>query len=264
MGKSKYTIETVNNIFESHGCQLLSNIYINNRQKLDFICKCGNKSQIVLSQFLKVPQCNQCGFKQMAKSRTNSQEKIESFARLHNCTILSKYSWSHGKIEFKCVCGNITNKYYSDFYKRPFCQKCGHKKCIVAMTKKTKRTDIEDYKKELRFKKNLLSQLRAMKNTKKSFKTTINKLGYDSIAFNQHLEKFKNESNKNEKMVIDHIFPVIAFLRKGIYDLKIINHLSNIQLITDIENRKKGQKYDHDKFEEWLKQFDEQRKETHA
>ena len=42
IGLRKKTIDEVRKILSSYECSLLSKEYINNRQKLDIECKCGN------------------------------------------------------------------------------------------------------------------------------------------------------------------------------------------------------------------------------
>lgn len=77
-------------------------------------------------------------------------------------------------------------------------------------------------------------------------------LGYSVYDLARHLNiKFK--SNLKD-MEIDHIFPVQAFVDYGITDLKIINSLDNLQLLTRKENGASGKWYYYDKvkFEEWL------------
>jgi len=45
------------------------------------------------------------------------------------------------------------------------------------------------------------------------------------------------------KWEIDHIKPIIAFVREGVEDLSIINALSNLQPLWVYENRSKQGKY---------------------
>lgn len=262
MGTYKYNIQNLKDMFNENGCVLLSNNYINNMEKLDFICKCGQYAKISVNNFRKVKQCKICSYKNMAKNKTKTQQEVAQIVASNNCKLISEYTHINNLIEFECNCKRIAKKTLSAFKKHPYCQECGQNKCVTAMNKAIKRQDIEQYKYELKLKKSILAKLRNLSTTTKPKKSAMYEFGYDAKTFQEHLKQFKKSDQ--EKMVIDHIFPFIAFMRKGIYDLKIINHLSNIQLLTDTENRKKGQKYDNQKFEEWLKQFDEQRKETHA
>jgi uncharacterized protein YlaI len=52
-----YRYEDVAKIFEENNCVLLSKEYINQYKKIDYICECGNKSQITLKNFIKGRRC---------------------------------------------------------------------------------------------------------------------------------------------------------------------------------------------------------------
>lgn len=71
-GKNKYKYKEVKKIFEDEGCILLTKKYINNSQLLDYICSCGNKSSISLTNFLAGHRCNICG--QQKRIETNLQK----------------------------------------------------------------------------------------------------------------------------------------------------------------------------------------------
>jgi hypothetical protein len=72
-------------------------------------------------------------------------------------------------------------------------------------------------------------------------------LGYTRKELKEHLEKqFTPEMNwQNHGGVwhVDHIIPVIYFVRNGITDLKVINALSNLRPLDKFENLSKGAKY---------------------
>jgi hypothetical protein len=58
---------------------------------------------------------------------------------------------------------------------------------------------------------------------------------------------------KDQKWHLDHIFPIAAFVRCGIFDIKLINSLDNLQPLTRAENISKSDNYDSDAFVIWLK-----------
>jgi len=58
--RNRYTIEDIRALFDKKGCKLISTKYKNNKQKLDYICDKGHKSQIILSNLLKGVGCAQC------------------------------------------------------------------------------------------------------------------------------------------------------------------------------------------------------------
>jgi len=55
--KNRYTYEYIKSYFEQHGCKLLSEIYINNNTKLEYICVCGTTSWIPFRQFQAGQRC---------------------------------------------------------------------------------------------------------------------------------------------------------------------------------------------------------------
>lgn len=52
---------------------------------------------------------------------------------------------------------------------------------------------------------------------------------------------------------IDHIYPVWAFDAAGIKDIKLINALDNLQVISNTENHKKIYKFNPIQFVNWIK-----------
>jgi hypothetical protein len=88
--------------------------------------------------------------------------------------------------------------------------------------------------------------------TKKEYRTTV-LLGYTPRQLQEHIQNHPNwNSVKDGDWHLDHIFPIIAFLKKGIKDLKIINCLSNLRPISEEENCSKNDKYDQEEFDHWL------------
>ncbi len=54
---------------------------------------------------------------------------------------------------------------------------------------------------------------------------------------------------------LDHIFPVKAFVERGITDISLICCLKNLQPLSSEENMVKGDRYDSAAFEQWLADF---------
>jgi hypothetical protein len=82
-------------------------------------------------------------------------------------------------------------------------------------------------------------------------------LGYTAKDLQRYIESHPNwEKVKDTNWHLDHIFPVKAFVEKGISDVKIINSLENLQPLTQRENNIKRDNYDIAEFEAWLKKKD--------
>jgi hypothetical protein len=60
----RYSHTEVKEIFKIRNCELLSSEYVNNRQKLDYICECKNQAIITLHEFLDDGQrCQKCAIR---------------------------------------------------------------------------------------------------------------------------------------------------------------------------------------------------------
>lgn len=57
---------------------------------------------------------------------------------------------------------------------------------------------------------------------------------------------------KDKKWMIDHVFPVVAFVDYNILDLECINALDNLQPLTAKDNCRKWHFYDKHAFEKYL------------
>ncbi len=64
----RLTIEQVRKEFELQGCSLLSGVYVDNRTKLIFLCRCGREGVAALVNFRQYPNCRACGIEKKAGS----------------------------------------------------------------------------------------------------------------------------------------------------------------------------------------------------
>jgi len=62
----RYTYNEVRDIFIKRKCILLTTDYSGCRQKLDFMCSCGNLSSTTLTNFLRGKGCYSCGVKKIS------------------------------------------------------------------------------------------------------------------------------------------------------------------------------------------------------
>jgi hypothetical protein len=78
-------------------------------------------------------------------------------------------------------------------------------------------------------------------------------LGYTTVELREHITSHPNwEMVKDGDWHLDHILPITAFVKHGIFDLKIINHLENLRPLGAWENMSKHDKYDPDEFRRWV------------
>ena len=84
-------------------------------------------------------------------------------------------------------------------------------------------------------------------------KRTLDLLGYTPQQLQEYILNHPNFTACNgEEWHVDHIFPIKAFLDYGIYDLRIINSLANLQPLPGYDNLSKGSDYNEAEFIDWL------------
>lgn len=57
----------VQNFFKENGCTLLSDTYTNGKEKLHYICECGNEAYIAFSKFKIGQRCYQCKLRKISE-----------------------------------------------------------------------------------------------------------------------------------------------------------------------------------------------------
>lgn len=236
----KLTQKHVEEIFTNSGCELLCK-YVNSRTKLVYRCLCGNISTIRLNDFRRGRRCG-CGNKRNGDRYRMSIEEIQRIFAEQGCILLSKtYENNHVPVDYICKCGRQSRISVASFQAGRRCFECGKEKNRKPWTKIKNR-----YKCMLRI---VLKSTGRKKNAK-----TFDMLGYGPKELWEHIESHPNWSKvKDVKWHIDHIFPITAFLNNNILDVKLINSLDNLQPLTEEENIRKRNKYDKEKFRNYLK-----------
>lgn len=115
----------------------------------------------------------------------------------------------------------------------------GRKKNYLSAEERLVRTKTRDACK--RMLRRILTMARIRKDA-----TTEAMLGYSKKELREHLEKQFTDGMSwldRNSFHIDHIKPVAVFFKEGINDPKVINALSNLQVLTPQENRAKASKY---------------------
>lgn len=134
----------------------------------------------------------------------------------------------------------------------PICNKTFVPKTTTKQ-KYCKRSCFTNFRK--RMDKALRRSLQAMGDEKRGRKS-YELLGYSPHQLLERLQQFEGWSYLQRKeWHLDHIFPVKAFIDRGINEVRLICHLENLQPILSGENAKKGSKYDKPAFEEWLHKY---------
>ncbi|PET65156.1 hypothetical protein CN514_12360 [Bacillus sp. AFS001701] len=142
-------IEEIKRYVEKHtNCKLVSTEYKSNREKLDFICECGNPFQKSFEKFKGRNEilCKTCGRLKQMEARKLTFETVFKFVDENsNCVLISKeYKNAHTKLEFLCSCGKKFKKTFDKFMSRNQrqCKKCGYHNISIIKT-----LNFEDVKK---------------------------------------------------------------------------------------------------------------------
>lgn len=244
--------------FANHGYILLEPTYNNTTVSMQYQCHCGNISKISLSNLEKDDKCMGCI--KCAGREKYTIDYVREFFKKHDCELLStEYINSKTPLQFRCQCGNIGRINFNNFH-RPSRHKCC-RECWKKTFSKEKHYNWNPDRQFLKLKQSfhrrcctLLWNALQQTGMKKTAKTK-EMLGYTTEELRIHLMNHPNwEFCRNKKWDIDHVFPVSAFFREGILDHKIINSLDNLQPLPKVENLSKADKYDHNKFIDWLAQ----------
>jgi hypothetical protein len=132
---AKYTIEQIVEIFAQQSCKLLSTEYKTVHDKLDYQCSCGSISKISLSSFLSGCRCKKCGDKKKGNNVKYSYAQVQKIFQDQSCELLSKeYKNAREKLDYKCICGNISKVRLTHFLRGSRCKKCGIEKTKKNLT----------------------------------------------------------------------------------------------------------------------------------
>jgi hypothetical protein len=124
--KQRLNYEIVKQVFEENGCTLLSKNYVNSKMLLDYICVCGSQSEISYGNFRIGHRCSKCRYEKSGSKRRHTYEYVKQVFQENGCTLLSKnYVSAHEKLDYKCICGNISEISYGNFSTGNRCKKCG-------------------------------------------------------------------------------------------------------------------------------------------
>lgn len=249
--KFRFTYEYVKKYFEENNCELLEGKYKNKETPLKYKCSCGRISKISFGSFRCGRRCVDCGGRKKL-----TYEYVKNYFEKFDCELLDKkYVNCETPLNYKCSCGTQTKIRFSNFKNGNRCKNCGYEKIRIAQFGKNScnwnpdRLGLLAYK-EIKMKcYTILYNLRLSK----LYNIVNDILGYSGKELNEYIISHSNWSRvKDGKWHLDHIFPISAFVKNKIYDLKLINCLDNLQPLSRKENLQKSNKYNSIEFQEWL------------
>lgn len=264
LNRNRYTFEEVKNFIESKNAKLLDSRYIKCSAPLQIICNCGKQYTTSFQSFKLCHNCIDCGNLKLRKMKQFKYEDVKLYFEKQNCKLISKeYINCDSHLEYLCSCGE---KSKITFYKFKTGQRC--KKCSVlkrsGINHHTWNEDREYVQRVKFWQKKNNSMIRHIcrdfdiKKKAKSHKL----LGYSTKEFREYIEAHENYqytidvvSQTGDKFSIDHIFPVDAFVQYNLdkeENISVVNCLENLRPLPLKENTAKSNKYDKEKFENWL------------
>jgi hypothetical protein len=121
----KHSYEYIYNYFKENDCELLSPVYINNKQKLEYRCVCGEISTIAFADFQSGSRCWNCKSIKTGNRDRLSYEFIKNEFKNGSCVLLSEnYINAHSKLQYICECGEVSYITYDKFKAGQRCNKC--------------------------------------------------------------------------------------------------------------------------------------------
>jgi len=84
--KQKYSYEFVKNTFKENECILLTKEYKNCKQKLEYICSCGNRTEISFDNFMQGKRCVEC-------SESKGEKKVKEVLMNKNLIFERQYTF---------------------------------------------------------------------------------------------------------------------------------------------------------------------------
>lgn len=128
MGRRKFTLEEVIQVFASYGCEYLDDFYVNHSYKHTYKCVCGKIDSIRFRHFKRGVRCKDCGYTKTGGKKRNSLNKVVQKTEALGCKFEStSYKTRHDNYKFKCNCGNAFESSYDDFLSGKRCNSCGKK-----------------------------------------------------------------------------------------------------------------------------------------
>lgn len=129
------TYEEVKTLFEEASCVLLSTEYHRAKDKLRYICSCGNESEIVFDKFRVGQRCSKCKVKKMADKTRKSYDEVSQIFKDGGCVLLTtEYIDNKQKLSYICECGNEAEIALTKFMAGQRCQICKSRKLSERMS----------------------------------------------------------------------------------------------------------------------------------
>lgn len=119
-----YSEEEVFGYFKEQGCILLTE-YAGCKNKMEYICVCGEKSITTFDNFIKGKRCKNCGIQKLKESFKHDINFVKKFFIDNGCIpLFDEYNNSKTKLKYICSCGEEAYITFGDFYSGRRCSSC--------------------------------------------------------------------------------------------------------------------------------------------
>lgn len=118
--RPRHTIDKVRAILKAENYTLLTEKYLNNTQKLEYICPLGHRRSISIKMFLKGQRCGKC----TGREKLTLEDVREKFEAENYKLLAEEYKNSLQKLSFICPNGHQHSIRYADFNTGYRCAKC--------------------------------------------------------------------------------------------------------------------------------------------
>jgi 5-methylcytosine-specific restriction endonuclease McrA len=131
--RRRLSYEIIREEFELAGCKLVSKEY-NPREKLRYICKCGNESIIKYDKFRIGQRCRDCRNKKIADNARHDYEHVKKVFDEGGCVLLSdSYDNGKQKLNYICNCGSKSKIAFVKFSAGQRCNNCRYRRISASL-----------------------------------------------------------------------------------------------------------------------------------
>lgn len=124
----RLSLEYVQNKLLEDGCELLSEKYINVKEKLHILFSCGHDGWLGYNEFQQGTRCSICGIIKRANSHRTKESTIIDFLTKHNFKFISFpdgfIKQKTSIVSYQCKLGHVTFRTVDNLFHNPTCKKC--------------------------------------------------------------------------------------------------------------------------------------------
>lgn len=225
--RKKWDIDEARILFSSNGCQLLSNDYRNARTPLEYVCVCGNVSQIRLDDFQRGKRCRGCASaKKSELMRMDTEEAVKYFSNFGYRIESVDLRKSRQYFNYTCPRGHSGTIVFFSFRDGYRCAKCAKER-----SSERYRLPIERVREEFESAGcELLSTTYTNMNDKLKYKCSCGNISYTYLTAIRKgvkcgCQRLRGEENPNwnsgitdEERKIRRNYPEYREWLKGIYE----------------------------------------------